>query len=314
MNFHAKMNKKWSMLPFLARVAVMAAVGMPGVYTLSGTPAAAQERVNVRPARGMSGLSVRNPLRQEAGSVENVAEKAENEPLNLDSLLKNSVARRDTDGISAPAAASVAPTAGNTPKAHSPAGASPFALPDDFMVENFADQEYPKLAGPADQDPTAYPEVTGVAEEGFFLAAKASEKGNLTEQEAEAIPGPAEKSVPFADAPDAPLSIPAETDEPASLPASLSMFPDEKSLDISPVEPAESVSLKNPQSRELKIREKGAEKEASAVNVPKLRKRTSSSGSTLRSRPTFSADPYQSRPYYTPYVPTTGPGVLVTPR
>lgn len=35
---------------------------------------------------------------------------------------------------------------------------------------------------------------------------------------------------------------------------------------------------------------------------------------TARSRPLVTTDPYAARPYYTPYVPTTGPGVLVLPR
>ncbi|MDO4550616.1 MAG: hypothetical protein Q4C96_05135 [Planctomycetia bacterium] len=58
-------------------------------------------------------------------------------------------------------------------------------------------------------------------------------------------------------------------------------------------------------------KESPAEKKQKSV----VRRRYSSNQQKMsRGRPTISADPYQARPYYTPYVPTTGPGVLVLPR
>lgn len=266
MNFPIKSHKKWHPLPIFVSLAVFMMLAALGVY----------------------GLTADEPVMQE-----NPAEEA----FAFGSLLKNSIARRDTDqALPSPEAPDKI-----VPKAVSPANTVPFALPDDYMPEEISEVEYPPLDSPVRRNV-----ASGV--EDIFVAARDLE---------EASP---EDILPVAATPTvlndldklAEIGEMESVDIPAEEPQQ-GLFPELLSEPEPGILPLKSVVLENPHSAPPKIVETEVAQPA-AVKVPRLKKRTSANAKVLRSRPTFGADPYQARPYYTPYVPTTGPGVLVTPR
>lgn len=209
---------------------------------------------------------------------------AEEDPLEeafeLGSLLKDSIARQDTGSISP---SPVYPD-GVLPKTMTPAATEPFALPEDFMAEEVSAVEYPPLEPPANRGAL-------VGADNFLIAER-----DLTGEFAEEI-------LPVTATP----VVLGDLDR-------LEKMGEVEPLDMLPEAlPLESIQLEKTPIAPPVLAETEAPKSA-AVKVPRLKKRSSANAKANRSRPTVGADPYHARPYYTPYVPTTGPGVLVTPR
>lgn len=266
MNFPPKFNKKWRPLPIFIWAGVFIILAVLGVY----------------------GWTADEPAALELPSEE---------AFELNSVLKNSVARRDTE---APAPSPALPGE-IVPKTVTPIDTVPFALPEDYLAEEVAEMEYPPLQPPVSR------ESLGNMED-FFVATRDQEDAPAGE---ELLPVAATPTLLGDLDKLAGMGEIESIDVPEAMPKDVLL--EEQPLE-QPVElPLESFTLEKPQDAPPVIVETEVPK-PEAVKVPRLKKRTSANAKALRSRPTVGADPYQARPYYTPYVPTTGPGVLVLPR